>query len=201
VVGNIVQSDGITADVSFSVAQSRNNGSFLCGGNSGEPPPPPTTSTLFSEDFNKCSNSHDNDYEHSWHKKWDKKGGENDDDKSCTKVADLDASSQNHTESLSTPNINTTGYHTIVLKYDRKTDDVSGPVDPQTLTVEYSVNGGGSWTTLETVVGETPWTTKTWSLSPSANNKTQVKVRFTLVGTNGTNHAYVDNITITGITP
>ena len=30
-VGNIVQSDGIKADVSFSVAQSRNNSAFLCG--------------------------------------------------------------------------------------------------------------------------------------------------------------------------
>ncbi len=31
-VGNIVQSDGITADVGFSVAQSRGNGDYLCSG-------------------------------------------------------------------------------------------------------------------------------------------------------------------------
>ncbi len=204
-VGNHVQSDGITADVSFTVAQSRNN-SFLCSGGSGEEPPETTTSTLFSEDFNQCVKSKDKEYERSWHKKWTNRGGYDDDKdeekRECTKNADLDASSSNgHTESLVTPGFSTLGYHTIVLKYDRKTDDTGGAVDPQTLTVEYSVNGGTSWTTLETVIGESGWTTKTFSLSPAADNKPSVKVRFVLVGTNGTNHAYIDGVSVTGVSP
>jgi hypothetical protein len=61
------------------------------------------------------------------------------------------------------------------------------------------VNGGASWTTLETVTGESNWTTKTFSLSPSADNKVNIKVRFTLTGQDATNHAYIDNVAVTGV--
>jgi immune inhibitor A len=71
----------------------------------------------------------------------------------------------------------------------------------QTLTVAYSVNGGASWTTLEAVTGESPWTGKSFSLSPSADNKTALKIRFTLVGDNATNRAFIDNVTVTGVSP
>jgi hypothetical protein len=201
-VGNIVQSDGITADVSFSVAQARNN-SFQCGGSTEEPPAPPTTSTLFSEDFSDCSKPGDQGYNTCWRKKWKHRGGQSDSVEACSKNADLDGSSNvnNHNEDLTTPSFSTLGYHDITLKYDRKTDDVSGPVDPQTLKVEYSVDGGSSWTTLEFITGETSWTTKSFSLSPAADNKASVMFRFTMAGQNASNHAYIDNISVTGVTP
>ena len=60
-------------------------------------------------------------------------------------------------------------------------------------------DGGASWTTLETVIGESNWTAKTFSLSPSADNKVNIKVRFTLTGQDATNHAYIDNVAVTGV--
>ena len=227
-VGNIVQSDGVKADVSFTVAQSRNNSEFTCAGGNNNPPPP-NISTLFSDNFNTCNHGDNEEKDKNSDKKWSHfgrednqsdyqcsfsswHGGKGDSDKedsnSQCKIGTLVAGhkdhGQDHKESITTPSINTVGYHTITLKYDRKTDDTDSPpnpLGPQTLTVEYSVNGGTTWTTLETVTGESPWTTKTFSLSPSADNKTNVKVRFTLVGQNSTNKAYIDNIVVTGVNP
>ncbi len=221
-VGNIVQSDGIKADVSFSVVQSRSNSSFVCGGGD-DTPPPPRTSTLFSNDFNSCDRDeeHDKDSDKKWshygksekssdyqcsYQSWH--GGKGDDDKDdknpqC-RIGELVASKKDKTESLVTPKISTTGYHNIVLTYDRKTDDTDSPPNPlgsQTLKVEYSVNNGSSWTTLETVTGESSWTTKTFSLSPTADNKTSLKIRFSFVGQNSTNKAYIDNVVVTGVNP
>jgi hypothetical protein len=200
-VGNIVQSDGIKADVSFSVSQSRNNDGFLCTGNDPHDPPPTATSTLFSENFNDCTkdtNEDDNDHEYnhySWSKKWT--CHTNNDENKCTQNLALNAGGTNHTASLSTPNFSTTGYHTITLKYDRAT---SGGASTK-LVVEYSVNGGSTWTTLETVNGNSANTSKTFSLSPLADNKTSVQVRFTVTGTSASNTATIDNVLVTGVTP
>ncbi len=218
-VGNIVQSDGIKADVSFAVAQSRNNKTYRCDKDDNTPPPP-RRSTLFSEDFNDCSKdakdeddrkkgkiqtpkTHDS---YNWSKRWSCGGdnGYNDHGGKCTQNLDLDSGNQSHTESLTTPAINTTGYRDITLSYTRKTDDTNAPPKPvgvQTLVVEYSVNNGASWTTLETVTGETPSTLKTFSLSPSADNKPNVLVRFRFSGADNTNHAYIDDVVVTGVNP
>lgn len=201
-VGNIVQSDGIKANVSFTVAQARSNGSYLC--TPGDPQQPPTsTSTLFSDDFNSCQKGREfNKIDNS---KWDQVGGVEGDDHGNPhgKVAFLDAghnpSGPDHTEILTTSNISTLGYHNITLKYDRNMDVPAGTT--AALTVAYSVDGGSSWTTLETVTVDHPWITKTWNLSPSADNKANIKVRFTLVGQDATDHAYIDNVSITGVTP
>ena len=206
-VSNAVQSDGITADVSFSVTQFRNQSGFLCNGNDPHDPPPPTMSTLFSENFNDCSRGDDDDegpsyHKYKWSKKWDCHA--NSDQHSCTQNLLLTAGGSDHSESLTTPGINTLGYHTIVLKYDRTTDDTDAPPNPvgiQSLKVAYSINGGSTWTTLETTAGESTLTTKTFNLSPSADNKANVKIRFTLTGANGTNQAIIDNVTVTGVTP
>jgi hypothetical protein len=230
-VGNIVQSDGIKVDVSFSVVQSRGNGSFLCKG--GEYiPPPPSTSTLFFENFNNCSKDEnesrdDSDWDkgkkndsdrssrtsnstghdgYSWSKKWDCRGDDHSDDShtQCTQNLDLSAGGTTHSESLITPAFSTTGFHAITLSYTRKTDDTNAPPQPvgaQTLTAEYSVNNGATWTTLETVTGESAQTSKTFSLSPSADNKSNVRIRFSFTGADGTNHAYIDNVAVTGVSP
>jgi len=182
--------------------QSRNN-SFICNGSSTPSTIPPTTatSTLFSDNFEgfKLEHFFDDKYNDV---KWDVGGWDVHTHKiSDSIVANLEGGHTPATQRLITQSINTQGYHNIVLTYDRMTDDTSGPVNMQTLTVEFSVNGGGSWNLLETVNGETPWTTKNFSLSPSADNKASVKVRFTFNGTNSSNHAYIDNVTMTGVTP
>jgi predicted ribosomally synthesized peptide with SipW-like signal peptide len=204
-VGNAVQSDGLKVDVSFAVVQSRGNASYLCSGVVlGTSTPPTSTSTLFSDNFN-ASCQKGKEFNKIDNSKWDQKGGVEGDDHGNPhgKVAYFDAGTNNtppnHTESLTTMAINTVGYHDITLSYDRNIDRPVGT--SATLTVDYSVNGGSSWTTLETVTVDSDWTTKTWSLSPSADNKASVKVRFTFVGTNNTDHAYIDNVSITGVTP
>ena len=207
--GNIYQTDGITADITFSVVQSRNNSTYVCGGTS-TTTPPKHTSTILGDNFNSYSNGGEwTDYwaEGRANYAWEEYGGVNFVNVSgeSSKLADLNADNNtaplvNNKEVLTATYLNLVNYGTVVFKYDRKTDDVSGPVNAQTLTVEYSVNDGASWTTLETVVGESAWQTKTFSLSPSADNKPKVKVRFTLTGTNGTNHAYIDNVTVVATT-
>lgn len=208
-VGNIVQSDGIKANVSFSVAQSRNNGGFLCEG--GEyTPPPKHASTFMSDNFDGYTTG--KEWSEVWpdvssNFNWDEVGGVAIVPGLSGKVADLDADANNpivtnHKETLTATAIDTTGYGTIVFTYSRKTDDTNSPpqvIGSQTLIVDYSVNGGTSWTTLETVTGESNWTTKTFSLSPSADNKVNIKVRFTLIGQDATNHAYIDNVAVTGV--
>ncbi len=204
-IGNIVQSDSITADVTFYVEQSRNNSKFVCGG--GNETPSKKVSIFLKDNFEKYPpNGGWTDW---WAKgkanfNWEEYGGVQfvdlggDHDMVADLNADNNSGVPNNTEVLTATYLNVVGYNTIVFKYDRKTDDTSGPVNPQTLTVEYSVDDGVSWTLLESVVGESAWTTKTFSLSPSADNKPKVKVRFTLVGTNSSNHAYVDNVTVVG---
>jgi hypothetical protein len=195
-VGNIVQSDGIKADVSFLVAQSRNNASYLCSGQvAGEQTPPPSTSTLFSDNFNlSCKDG--KDFNKIDNAKWDTTGKVLGEDWGGVQgmVAFIKGNG-----SLTSSAFSTLGYHDITFKYDRNID--APPGAPMTLTVAYSVNNGSTWTTLETTSLDSNTTTKTWSLSPAADNKAAVKVRFTLVGTNNSDHVYIDNVSITGITP
>ena len=201
-VGNIVQSDGLKADVSFLVAQSRSNGSYLCSGQvAGTSTQQTATSTLFSDTFEGYSNDKGCD-EGTQDQKWDSEGnarfksiGD-----SHGKVAVLKTPGD-YKVILVSDAINTTGYHNISLKYDRKLHDTNAPpVGFQELVVQYKV-GAGAWVVLETVTGEIDWTTKTFSLSPAADNKPNVKVRFVFDGDNTTNQAYIDNVSITGVTP
>ena len=198
-VGNIVQSDGIKADVSFSVVQSRSNSDFVCESDD-TVPPPPSTSTLFSDNFNTCVKG--KDFNKIDNKKWDQYGGVQggDDESHRGKMAVLNAdknkSNPDRTEILTTESINTLGYKNITLKYEHNMDVPPGTT--ATLTVAYSTNGGSTWTTLDTYTTDHDWTWKTSSLSPAADNKSSIKVRFTLVGTSSNDAAYLDNITITG---
>jgi hypothetical protein len=202
-VGNIVQSDGVTADISFSVAQSRNNNGYLCSGGGNPTPPPASTSTIFTDPFNEYSEGHqctNND------KNWTQTGGVRFDTPrgAGSRVADLSANSYNRTQVLTSNDIDLTGYHNVTLTYDRMLDDTDSPPMPlgaETLKVAYSANGGSSWTTLETVSGESGWTSKSFTLSPLADNKAHVRIRFTLSGQNGSNHAYIDNVAVTAVSP
>ena len=212
-IGNVVQSDGIKADVSFSVAQSRNNGAYVCSGN-GYIPPPTHASTFLSDNFESYQPGHEWDDvtpTGSSNFNWDEQGGVEFKHVSGIpgQVADLDAGTNsigipNHTESLTATYLDLTGFNTIIFSYSRMTDDTNSPpqsLGAQTLTVDYSVDNGVSWTILEAVTGESAMTNKVFSLSPTANNKSRVKVRFTLTGQDATNHAYIDNVSVTGVTP
>ena len=207
-VGNVVQSDGIKADVTFNVAQARNNNGFLCGdpgSGGGTTPPPPVTKTniLFSDNFNSCTKG--KELTKLDDPNWDETGAVQGDDWGPPqgKVAFLNAGTKttgtNHAASLTSIAFSTLGYHTITLSYDRNIDAPVG--SPLTLTVQYSTDNGSTWTTLETTGVDSDTTTKTFSLSPAADNKAAVKVRFSLVGTNSSDHVYIDNVSVTGITP
>jgi len=194
-VGNVVQSDGIKADVSFSVVQSRSNSGYLCSGLvQGTSTPSTSTSTLFSDTFNlSCKDG--KDFNKVDNAKWDTAGKVVGEDWGGVQgmVAFIKG-----TGSLTSTAFSTTGYKTITLKYDRNLDIPPGA--PATLTVAYSVDNGGSWTTLEAVTVDSNTTTKSFSLSPSADNKPNVKIRFSFQATNSSDHAYIDNVSITGVT-
>jgi hypothetical protein len=88
----------------------------------------------------------------------------------------------------------TAGYNTIHVKYNRKVTNTSNI----TLTVQWSANGGSSWTTLETVSGSTSWASKDWALGTAADNNAGFRIRFrTTAGFSG-RYAYIDNVQITG---
>lgn len=201
-VGNAVQSDGIKADVTFQAVQSRNN-SFLCSGMvAGTSSQPVASSTLFTDNFESYSNNKGCD-ENGNDLKWDDEGDVRFKDMGGThgKVA-LFKTPGHYKVIMVSDKIKTTGYKNITLKYDRKLDDTNSPpqwLGFQELVVQYRV-GNGAWITLESIEGEIDWTTKSFSLSPAANNQSNVKVRFVFDGDNTTNQGYVDNVSITGET-
>jgi hypothetical protein len=206
-LGNEFQSDGIKADVTFEAVQARGNESFICG-ETREEEPSDDPILLFFDNFESCQLGMN--FHPSWNSNWVEEGGvqaiqvggEH------KKIVDLDAGknegSTNHKEVITSKSIDMTLYEDITLKYDRKMDDTNSPTQPlglQTLKVEFSTNGGGSWTTIETVTGESDWTGKSFSLSPGADHKSNVKIRFSLTGVDNTNHAYIDNVMIRGQLP
>jgi hypothetical protein len=89
----------------------------------------------------------------------------------------------------------TEGYNSIHVKYDRKVTRTTNI----TLTVDWSANGGSSWTTLETVSGSTSWASKDWALGTTANNNPDFRIRFCTTAGSTSRYAYIDNVQITGI--
>jgi C1A family cysteine protease len=96
-----------------------------------------------------------------------------------------------------TKNKSTEGYNSIHVKYDRKVTRTTSI----TLTVDWSANGGSTWTTLETVSGSsgTTWASKDWALGTTANNNPDFRIRFRTTAGSATRYAYIDNVQITGI--
>lgn len=202
-IGDGAEGNSISLNVSFIAEQARNNDSFLCSSTSTDPitPPPPqeATSTLFFENFNSCTKDPIDDghsyHDFDWSKNWSCHITSG--DKQCTQNAVLDAGGSNHTDVLTTPLIDAAGYHTITLSYDRSTSGGSATK----LVVAFSPDGGATWTTLETVSGNAATATKTFSLSPAADDKPDVQIRFTLTGTTAGNQATIDNVLVTGVSP
>ena len=155
-----------------------------------------STSTLFSDPFNSCV--HHQHFNSTLNPQWVTTGDVEGDNHGSPHglVAFL---SGKPTSSMTSIGVSTVGYHNITLKCDRNLDVPAGTT--ASLTVEYSVNGGGAWMILESFTADSAWTTKTWNLSPSADNKAAIKIRFTFAGTSNTDHGYVDNVSITGVTP
>jgi len=89
----------------------------------------------------------------------------------------------------------TEGYNGIHIKYDRRVTSTSA--SSITLIVEWSADGGSSWTNLETVSGSIAWVSRDYSPSSSLNNNPNFRLRFRTTG--GTYYyAYIDNVQITG---
>ena len=191
-LGNEYQSDGISLDVSFEATQSRDNGSFVCSGGQSSPP---ATVTLFTDPFSTCQQSkHFDGIDNKWTTTGDVEGDNHGNPHGL--VAFLDGKPAS---SMTTIGINTTGYHTITLTYD---DNMDVPKNTTaSLIAQYSVDGGSNWTTLSTVTNDHDWISRSWNLSPSADNKSSIKVRFSFSGSSASDHAYIDNVVITGVTP
>ncbi|OHA31898.1 MAG: hypothetical protein A2928_02145 [Candidatus Taylorbacteria bacterium RIFCSPLOWO2_01_FULL_45_15b] len=189
---NITQTDGIRADVSFTAEQSRNNGSFLCN-----PPvqPVPTTMTLLGSDFSGTYASYfDLPWQRSYPETPDTANLSDD-----VQLTSLFATSTGDVhvrlddDAAITATIDTTGKTNITLRYDRRTESVAAG---DFLRVEYSTDGGTTWTNLENVNSST-WTTQTWTLASAAENIPNLMVRF-FMDNGGGDNAHIDNIVVTG---
>ncbi len=89
--------------------------------------------------------------------------------------------------------IDTTGYENIELSYDRRTSS-AGCGDK--LRVHWRVGDSGSWTHLESICTST-WTTKTWSLSPGADDQSEIQIKFWMDDGEG-DWGLVDDVLVTG---
>lgn len=88
--------------------------------------------------------------------------------------------------------IDATGRTGVTLTHVRRT---SGLDSAENLYVEWSANGGSTWTNLETTK-QTAWATKTWSLGTAANNNASIQIRFRTNANKNTERADVDNVLV-----
>jgi len=89
--------------------------------------------------------------------------------------------------------IDTTGYENIELSYWRRTAFVASHED---LKIYWRVGDSGSWTLLEEYNGDS-WGFKTWNLSPDANDKSKIQIKFKL-DDDESNYGLVDEVLVTG---
>ncbi len=107
--------------------------------------------------------------------------------------AQIPGTGSNETRSISKSK-STEGYSSIHVKYDRKVTHTTNI----TLFVDWSADGGSSWTTLERVSGSTSWASKDWALGTGADNNPDFRIRFRTIAGLTTRYAYIDNVQITG---
>jgi len=100
-------------------------------------------------------------------------------------------------------NLNSIGYQNLKADFDLYYFSIIDNNNTQGyVLVEYSINGGGAWTTLATYltdqgISPSKWDTKTISLPAAVLNQTQLKLRFTTMaygGTSGSSTLWVGNI-------
>jgi hypothetical protein len=100
------------------------------------------------------------------------------------------------TASLTTT-VSTVGMTAIEVSYSRLTDRYDAG---EVFVAEYSVNGGATYTTLETLTGSAAWAQRTFLLPPSADNGS-LRLRFRS-NANGLYEWFeIDDVVVTGDSP
>jgi hypothetical protein len=90
-------------------------------------------------------------------------------------------------------NIDTQGYDTVKLTYERDTDSLKSG---EYLIVNWRVGTSGAWTNLETVGKDATWQTKTWDLV-GAEDKPVIQIYYKLDDDEG-DYGLVDNVEVNG---
>jgi len=87
--------------------------------------------------------------------------------------------------------ISSSGYSNIKLSYNRMTENLN---TGEALEVSYSTDGN-TWHLIEQTT-ETDWDLQTVDLPASADNQSQLKLRFSLNGSNASKRAHIDDIKV-----
>jgi len=94
---------------------------------------------------------------------------------------------------VTTTAINASGYSTISLSYKRRSKNLGADA---TMNVEWTNNGGNSWTILEQVDStQNEWQKKEWTLDGATRF---FKIRFVTNGSEKKEHGLIDNVVVTG---
>jgi len=96
-------------------------------------------------------------------------------------------------ETTAEKHISSSGYSNIKITYAVKTEKLNSG---EQLIVSYSTDGN-NWSILEQTTTR-DWQKKSFDLPESANNQSQLKLRFTLSGSNASQRAHIDDIKVIG---
>ena len=96
--------------------------------------------------------------------------------------------------STATRTISTAGYESLTLAYAKRSNNYD---NGEVLVVEWSANGGSTWTTLE-VEGNTGWTTRSFSLPADAADNAAFTLRYRTNANRNNENTWVDDISLVG---
>ena len=96
--------------------------------------------------------------------------------------------------STATRTISTAGYESLTLAYAKRSNNYD---NGEVLVVEWSANGGSTWTTLE-VEGNTGWTTRSFSLPADAADNASFTLRYRTNANRNNENTWVDDISLVG---
>jgi len=96
-----------------------------------------------------------------------------------------------------TPAMNFDNFNGETLDYKARTYGGTNAVE-NTITIEISIDNGTNWTSLGTALPTSSGMTAQPQIDLSSYNGTQVKIRFSVAGTNNSIGAGIDDITISG---
>jgi hypothetical protein len=95
--------------------------------------------------------------------------------------------------SVTSKNINTSGYSTVSLSYKRRSKNL---VAGETMNIEWTNNSGSTWTILEQVDStQTAWQNKAWTLAGASGD---IKIRFVVNASAKRRRGEFDNIVVIG---